>query len=304
MFHLLTLLLAVSASALLLVGCPGTEVDDDDDTYNEDDDAGDDDAGDDDGGDDDGGDDDSGDDDGGDDDSGDDDGGDDDSGDDDGGDDDTEPTPSPGDILFIEVMQNSDVVNDAQGEWFELLNVTNADLEIGGCTISDAGTDSFTIVGPLTILAGDYFVLGVNADTGTNGNITVDYEYSGMQLGNGDDELILDCGGEIDRIEWDGGINWPDPAGAAMNLDEDFLGDNNNGLNWCEATSAIPGSTDLGTPGATNDECVPVGDDDTGDDDTGDDDDTSPAQAVEQSENGWRIHFKRPFFKDDDATPS
>jgi hypothetical protein len=108
--------------------------------------------------------------------------------------------------------------------------------------------------GPLVIPAGGYLVLGNNADSGTNGGVSVDYAYdSSWFLSNGDDEIILldTFSTEIDRVEYDGGPTFPDPTGASMALSDPAL-DNNIGANWC--TSSTPfGDGDLGTPGATND---------------------------------------------------
>jgi predicted extracellular nuclease len=100
-------------------------------------------------------------------------------------------------------------------------------------------------------------VLGNNADSGTNGGVSVDYVFpSNFFLANGSDELVLidDSSTEIDRIEWDNGATFPDPNGASMALIDPAL-DNNVGKNWCTASTPF-GAGDLGTPGAEND-CPP-----------------------------------------------
>ncbi|NNF10268.1 MAG: ExeM/NucH family extracellular endonuclease, partial [Acidimicrobiia bacterium] len=167
--------------------------------------------------------------------------------------------PVPGDLVITEVIQNPGAVSDANGEWFEIKNVSGTDIDIDGWTISDAGTDSHTIGGALVVPAGGYVVLGRNANTSTNGGVGVDYEYSSFFLGNGADEVVLEdpTSVEFDRIEYDGGAAWPDPTGASMSLDPDSTSvtANNDGSNWCEATSAF-GDGDLGTPGADNDVCA------------------------------------------------
>jgi len=162
--------------------------------------------------------------------------------------------PGPDDLVFTEVMQNPSAVDDSDGEWFEMLNRTGSTLDLSGCAISDLGTDDHTI-GSLTVAAHAHVVFGKNSDFATNGNVAVDYEFgSSMTLGNGDDELLLSCAGEIDRIEWTGSSPWPDPTGASMSLDEDSHLDNEDGANWCEATSTY-GAGDNGTPGGVNDPC-------------------------------------------------
>ena len=163
-------------------------------------------------------------------------------------------TAGPNDLVFTEVMQNPLAVNDSDGEWFEMLNRTGSDLDLGGCTVKDLGTDSHTI-GSLIVPAHGRVVFGTNGDHATNGNVVVHYEYGGsLTLGNGDDELVLECASEIDRIEWDDGGAWPDPNGATMTLDEASHLANHLGSNWCEASSSF-GAGDRGTPGGINDSC-------------------------------------------------
>ena len=143
-------------------------------------------------------------------------------------------------IVITEIMQNPDAVFDSNGEWFEIFNPTASAIDIDGWTISDLGTDSHTISngGPLLVPAGGFLVLARNDNFLTNGGVTVDYEYSGITLANGDDEVILvdDLANEIDRVEYDGGPNFPDPTGASMSLITPDL-DNNGGGNWCEAST-------------------------------------------------------------------
>ena len=162
------------------------------------------------------------------------------------------------DVVINEIMQNPSAVGDSSGEWFELVNTTGATIDIDGWTIKDDGSDSHVIDngGPLNIPAGGYLVLGNNTDSGTNGGLTVNYNYGGsFFLANGADELVLlDASQlEIDRVNWDGGATFPDPNGASMSLLDTAL-DNNVGDSWCTSTSAF-GDGDLGTPGAAN-SCV------------------------------------------------
>ena len=168
------------------------------------------------------------------------------------------PPPTVDEVVITEIIQNPAAVSDANGEWFEVFNPTASAIDIDGWTIRDDGSDSHTISngGPLLVPAGGFLVLARNGDSGTNGGVTVDYEYSGITLANGDDEVILEdaFSNEIDRVEYDGGPNFPDPTGASMSLIAATL-DNNAGFNWCEASTPF-GDGDLGTPGAAND-CPP-----------------------------------------------
>jgi predicted extracellular nuclease len=168
------------------------------------------------------------------------------------------PPPPAVELVINEVMQNPSAVADADGEWFEIHNPTSSDVDIDGWTIADNDSDSHVISngGPLVVPAGGYVVLGNNADSVSNGGLTVDYVFSGIALANGADELVLfdTAMSESDRIEWDGGPGWPDPNGASMTL-ADPTTDNNDGTNWCEATTEY-GDGDNGTPGEANDSCA------------------------------------------------
>ena len=159
-----------------------------------------------------------------------------------------------GDIVITEIMQNPAVLSDAVGEWFEIHNTGPDPVDIEGWTIRDDGVDSHVIAsgGPLVVPAGGYAVLGADAAAMALEGVTLLYDYSGVLLANGDDEVILENAAavEIDRVAYDGGPLWPDPNGASMMWDE-ASADNNVGANWAVSTAPF-GSGDLGTPGAPN----------------------------------------------------
>jgi len=157
-------------------------------------------------------------------------------------------------LVISEIMQNPAAVSDDAGEYFEIFNAGDSAIDLNGYTISDNDADVHVIDngGPLLIAPGAFLVLGRNADTATNGGVAVDYQYSGIALANGADEIVLTDtqGREVDRVEYDGGPAFPDPNGASMEL-VDLAADNNDGSNWTTATQSF-GAGDLGTPGAEN----------------------------------------------------
>jgi predicted extracellular nuclease len=169
-----------------------------------------------------------------------------------------EPAPPAVGLVINEIMQNPATVADSAGEWFEIYNPNSESVDIEGWTISDNDTDTHVIANgaPLEVPPDGYLVLGNNVEIATNGGVAVDYEYTGIALANGADELVLldTALSESDRVEWDDGATFPDPNGASMSLGDPST-DNNDGANWCEATTTIPGG-DKGTPGAANDPCV------------------------------------------------
>ncbi len=123
--------------------------------------------------------------------------------------------------------------------------------ELQGCILSDQDSDSHTIGSSLVLEPGGLAVLGRVA--ATNGGVQLAYAYGGaITLANGDDELVVTCGGiMVDAVVWTG--SWPFDAGAAAQLDAAAVTNDDVG-SWCQAT-AVYGDGDLGTPGTDNAGC-------------------------------------------------
>ncbi len=171
-------------------------------------------------------------------------------------------------IVISEIMQNPVSVNDEFGEWFELYNPTEINVDINGWRIRDNGTNKHIINNdaPLFVTANGFLILGNNSDNLTNGGVTIQYKFpSTWTLTNSDDEIIIEqsdgLGGWllIDEVNYDGGVNFPDPTGASMYFIGNFSDDNNLGSNWKESTVAWSGSAgDLGSPGSQGEGALPV----------------------------------------------
>ncbi len=165
-------------------------------------------------------------------------------------------TAQPGDIVITEIMQNPNAVYDSDGEWFEIYNNSDHDIDLNGWIIKDLDSDSHTISSSVIITPGEYIVLGRNADKATNGGVDVAYQYSNFNLANGADEiqiLLPDGTTEIDRVQYDGGTNWPDPTGASMYFTGDPGEDNDIGSMWAVSDLPWEGSAgDFGTPNYAN----------------------------------------------------
>ncbi|WP_422106257.1 lamin tail domain-containing protein [Winogradskyella sp.] len=159
-------------------------------------------------------------------------------------------TAATGNLTITEVMQNP-VVADNQGEYFELYNNETEPVNLNGWTISDGGSDTHTISTNLIIEAESFMVLGNNGYSPTNGEVSLDYVYVGIDLSDGADAIILTDGSstEIDRVAYDGGTNWPNPNGAAMIYTGSNIEDNNDGSLWQVATQAEGITSGLGSPG-------------------------------------------------------
>ncbi len=159
----------------------------------------------------------------------------------------TEPRPTAaGDIVLTEVMADPSALSDTEGEWFEFYNDGATDLALGGCTLTDEGTDSHTITS-LTVPAGGY----ATSSRGQSPGFTPDYVHTGQfVLGNSGDEIILTCDGVV--------IAHVAYASASSGVSRALLRSkmteiaNDEDFNWCEASTEYHDG-DLGTPGQPND---------------------------------------------------
>ena len=165
---------------------------------------------------------------------------------------------STGTLMITEIMQNPSSVLDDYGEWFEVFNPTQSPINIQGWFIKDNEYDSIKVLSSVIVPANGFVVLGASSNTTNNGNYTCDYQYvyADFNIGNNGDEIILFSPDEeeIDRVEYDGGSNWPDPNGASMIFTGNKNDDNNNHQNWDVAALREPSYfgtsySDLGSPG-------------------------------------------------------
>ncbi len=169
-------------------------------------------------------------------------------------------------IVINEIMKDPVAVVDTAGEWFELYNPGDSEVDINGWTIKDDDFDSHVIDngGPLIIASDGYLVLGRNSDSLANGGVEVDYVYDGILLANSDDEVVMvysDGASEVDRVVYNES-DFPDESGKSMELTNPDS-DNNDGVNWASATVAY-GDGDFGTPGSVNSTIVSTVDRKTG----------------------------------------
>ena len=169
--------------------------------------------------------------------------------------------PLPGDLAISEFLADPDDVSDVAGEWLEVHNTRGHDLDLLGFELSDLTGDSHLVSAPVVVPAGGYAVLARNADPTTNGGVTAAYEYSGFDLDEAADEIILSFLGtiidevEFDDVAWTGGL-----AGSSWALDPDLGAPdaiaNDDAVSWCRsATPQAALGGDFGTPGAVNDAC-------------------------------------------------
>ncbi len=159
-------------------------------------------------------------------------------------------------IIITEIMQDPVAVGDGSGEWFEVYNNDDVDVDMLNWTIKDDGSNSHTIASSLIVPSKGFAVLGINDDQASNGGFVCDYVYSGFTLANGDDEVVLilpDGVTEVDRVNYDGGPVWPDPSGSSMVFTGFPDEDNNVGSEWVYSSfrelSYDETESDKGSPG-------------------------------------------------------
>ena len=162
-----------------------------------------------------------------------------------------------GDLVVSEILIHSLGVDDAVGEWFEVSNVSKTGFDLDGLQIGDGGSDSFVVGIPLALLPGEAAVFGASADQAINGGVDVDYEYAGFTLDDKSDAIVLGNGLiVIDSVTYTvtDDVSWGEAATRSLDpghLDE---GANDDSRSWCASTTAYGGG-ELGTPGATNNDC-------------------------------------------------
>ncbi|TXD41706.1 lamin tail domain-containing protein [Lujinxingia vulgaris] len=162
--------------------------------------------------------------------------------------------PTPGDLVITELMKQPTEVAAFEGQWVELLNTSDAELELEGCALGSSSLDEAVVIGEsLTVESGGYLTLAASANAGFD----ADFILEGLVLAEGEGSVSLDCDGTtITEVVYDAGESYPSVAGASLSRDPAFNGaTDDSGDYWCAATAAYNGA-DLGTPGAVNPSCI------------------------------------------------
>lgn len=157
-------------------------------------------------------------------------------------------------IAINEIHRDPKATPDAQGEWIELHNSGDVDVDISGWTLRDDDVDSyvFDIDNPVIVPAGGYLVAGRNTEE-LNGGVEIDVQYGAefIHFNTADEVLLLDDQlAVIDRVAWTATNGFPKVPGSTMSLRSAEL-NNAVGANWCAAVTD-QGNGDLGTPGSLN----------------------------------------------------
>jgi len=164
-----------------------------------------------------------------------------------------------GDLLITEVLADPARVEDHDGEWFEIYNASGRDVFLDGLIVASDGDDDESLHAddPISLAAGAYAVVGLNADTSTNGDVALTVIVEGITLSNNSDTLALMADGvELDSVVWEDTAT----SGASSSLDPTLSSPvlNDDPAAWCPASETWRAMTDFGSPGQPNALCDAV----------------------------------------------
>lgn len=167
--------------------------------------------------------------------------------------------PQAGGILIREYMANPTGSFNDIAEWFEVVNVSGATVDLDGWKIQSGGVGSdeeHIITGPLTVDAGSTLLFARTDSV----PFAYDYEYDGIALANNTDWLqLVNTSDEIvDYVFYESGAII---AGRSRKLDPSATQDvmaNDDFANWCPSMGDefTTSPSNYGTPGADNTACA------------------------------------------------
>lgn len=108
------------------------------------------------------------------------------------------------DLLISEVMPNPAALSDLAGEWFELYNPTDHEINLRGIDLGDDGSNRHRFESDLLILPQQYLTLARGSAPG----FVPDYVYDNFTLSNSSDEIVFrDALIELIRLEYGPGFS-------------------------------------------------------------------------------------------------
>ncbi len=165
----------------------------------------------------------------------------------------------PGELLITEIMYDPSAIPDAEGEWFEIYNNTNHNVDLYQVVIRRNDTDSHVIGSSIILYPHQYYVCSRNE----NAVSAEKYIYgTAITLNNTGASLSLNNygtngtdGNQICLVNY-GADGFPSGTGASIILSPDLFSNSLIGLgsSWCRSSSNY-NTGDKGTPGSANDIC-------------------------------------------------
>lgn len=167
-----------------------------------------------------------------------------------------------GDLVITELFADPTAAPDEQGEFVELVSVSDHAIALSGFDLRDDGIDATELRTSLVVAPGAYVVLCASVDAGANGGVPCDaaFEWSwnggGFALANSGDEVVLtDPGGVvIDRVTYAGSQVIPGKSLGVRPTATHHL-TNDLATHWCTQVSVTTSGGDASTPGLPNDPC-------------------------------------------------
>ena len=156
--------------------------------------------------------------------------------------------PKVGQLVITEVMAHP-LGTEANQEWFEMINPTDIQLNLDGCTV-DGGAP---IASQSLVSSSQFAVVARNGSSAANGGITPT-AVATFSLVNTTDTLTFACfGTNLDTVAWTSTVD-----GQSWRLHPPLtIVANDDPSNWCfDSTSAYgDASAGTGTPGSGNPPC-------------------------------------------------
>jgi hypothetical protein len=174
------------------------------------------------------------------------------------------PIPMPskhGELVISELMIDPKSSSDTAGEWFELYNPNDYELDLRGCEIDDGGKSPHALALSLRAKPHAYVTIARQHGPGFTPDGT-----ASLSLTNSADSLALRCAGvELDRVSYDKAAGYPVTSGASLALDPGRLDATQNDVAeaWCAGSTSY--GPELGTPGGANPPCAAQNSDGDGD---------------------------------------
>ena len=165
-------------------------------------------------------------------------------------------------LVISEIQFNPQAASDEDGEWIELTNTSDWNVDLRGITILDNA--SFHVISSesaVILKAYGTIVLARSDDFSLNGGIFPGYHYGGLVLNNSGDTLTLADGDMIlDQVSFGEEFGLQGMVGSSVSLDPEATSVVANDIpgNWCPASDTY-GWGDGGTPGEKNPPCLAEG---------------------------------------------
>ena len=115
-----------------------------------------------------------------------------------------------GSVFFSEVMLDPDAAEDKFGEFIEMVNLSNREIQLEGWKIRNNKAEEILLKSHL-IKSGGTFVIGPTNDHDINGEVNLDDTWRKFSLPNrrGLVHLLDPCGKSVDRVRYAENPPWP-----------------------------------------------------------------------------------------------